>query len=175
METPRLILRRWREEDLAPMAAVNSDPEVMRWIRDGRTLDETETRRFIELVEQRWDEEGFGLFAVEVRETGELAGFTGLAVPQFLPEVLPAVEVGWRLDRAFWGRGFATEAAREAVRFAFEECGLDRLVSIAQIGNTASERVMDKLGMRVERETTTPATGRRVRVHELTREQYAGG
>jgi RimJ/RimL family protein N-acetyltransferase len=175
IETPRLILRRWHEEDVAPMAAVNSDPEVMRWIRDGRPLDEAETRHMTGLIEQRWDEEGFGLFAVEVRETGELAGFTGLAVPLFLPEVLPAVEVGWRLCRAFWGRGFATEAAREAVRFGFEECGLDRLVSIAQIGNTASERVMDKLGMRVERETTTPATGRRVRVHELTREQYASG
>ncbi|MEV7024733.1 GNAT family N-acetyltransferase [Kitasatospora sp. NPDC093558] len=172
IETPRLILRRWREEDVAPMAAINGDPEVMRWIADGKPLEEADSHRFSAMVEQRWEDEGFGLFAVEVRETGELAGFTGLAVPRFLPEVLPAVEVGWRLARTFWGRGFATEAAREAVRFAFEDCGLDRLVSIAQIGNTASERVMDKLGMRVERETTTPATGRRVRVHELTREQY---
>ncbi|MEE1783713.1 GNAT family N-acetyltransferase [Streptomyces sp. SP17BM10] len=172
IETPRLILRRWREEDVAPMAAINGDPEVMRWIADGRPLAEADTRRFTALVEQRWDEQGFGLFALEVRETGELAGFTGLAVPHFLPEVLPAVEVGWRLARTFWGRGYATEAAREAVRFGFEDCGLDRLVSIAQIGNTASEHVMDKLGMVVERETTTPATGRRVRVHELTREQY---
>lgn len=172
IETPRLILRRWREEDVLPMAAINADPEVMRWIADGRPLSEADSRRFTTLVEQRWDEEGFGLFAVEVRATGELAGFTGLAVPRFLPEVLPAVEVGWRLARTFWGRGYATEAAREAVRFGFEDCGLDRLVSIAQIGNTASERVMDKLGMVVERETTTPATGRRVRVHELTREQY---
>ncbi|MBV6699770.1 GNAT family N-acetyltransferase [Kitasatospora aureofaciens] len=172
IETPRLLLRRWREADVAPMAAVNGDPEVMRWIGDGQVLDEEETRVRTAMFERLWDEQGFGLFAVELRETGELAGFTGLAVPRFLPEVLPAVEVGWRLGRPFWGLGIATEAATAAVRFAFEDCGLDRLVSIAQIGNVASERVMAKLGMRVERETITPATGRPVRVHELTQEQY---
>ncbi|MFJ3224539.1 GNAT family N-acetyltransferase [Streptomyces sp. NPDC086783] len=173
LETPRLILRRWREEDVAPMAAVNGDPEVMRWIRDGSVRDEEQTRDGIRAWESEWEERGFGLFAVEIRSTGELAGFTGLAVPHFLPEVLPAVEVGWRLGRSHWGQGLATEAAAAAVRFGFEEAGLERIVSIAQVGNGASERIMIKLGMRLARETVNPTCGRRVRVFELSADQYA--
>ncbi|MFI9363232.1 GNAT family N-acetyltransferase [Kitasatospora sp. NPDC053057] len=172
IETPRLLLRRWREEDVPAMAAVNADPEVMRWIGDGRVQTLEETRRAVERIERTWDTEGFGLFAVELRETGELAGFTGLAVPSFLPEVLPAVEIGWRLGRSFWGRGIATEAATAVLRFGFETCGQDRITSIARIGNTASERVMAKLGLRPERETTVPGSGTAVRVHELTRADY---
>lgn len=116
LETPRLLLRRWREEDVAPLAAVNADPEVMRWIGDGSVRDEQQTRSGIEAMEHEWEAQGFGLFAVEIRSTRELAGFTGLSIPDFLPEVLPAVEVGWRLGRAHWGQGLATEAAAAAVR-----------------------------------------------------------
>ncbi|MER7757507.1 GNAT family N-acetyltransferase [Kitasatospora sp. NPDC097643] len=174
IETSRLVLRRWHEHDVAPMAAVNADPEVMRWIADGRVRTEAQTRLGIEAMERTWDTDGIGMFAVELRATGELAGFTGFAVPNFLPEVLPAIEIGWRLGRAFWGRGIATEAAAAALRFGFEEHGLDRVVSIAQIGNAASERVMAKIGLRPERETVTPGTGRAVRVHHLTRAEYRG-
>lgn len=173
LETPRLILRRWREEDVAPMAAVNADPEVMRWIRDGSVRDERQTRSGVQAWESEWESQGFGLFAVEIRSTGELAGFTGLSVPRFLPEVLPAVEVGWRLGRTHWGQGLATEAAVAAVRFGFEERGLERIVSITQVGNDASERITSKLGMRLLRETVTPGSGRRVRVFELSSDPYA--
>ncbi|WP_255744485.1 GNAT family N-acetyltransferase [Streptacidiphilus sp. ASG 303] len=173
LETSRLVLRRWREEDVAPMAAVHADPEVMRWIRDGSVRDERQTRDGIRAWESEWESQGFGLFAVEIRSTGELAGFTGLSVPHFLPEVLPAVEVGWRLGRSHWGRGLATEAAAAAVRFGFEERGLERIVSIAQVGNHASERVMAKLGMRPVREAVNPTCGRRVRVFELSSDRYA--
>jgi RimJ/RimL family protein N-acetyltransferase len=174
LETPRLVLRRWREEDVAPMAAVNADPEVMRWIRDGGVRDEQQTRAGIKGWEREWETQGFGLFAVELRSTGELAGFTGLSVPVYLPEVLPAVEIGWRLGRSHWGQGLATEAAAAAVRFAFEERGLERIVSIAQVGNDASERIMVKLGMRAVRETVHPGLGgRRVRVFELSSDEYA--
>lgn len=168
IRTPRLVLRRWREADVAPMTAINSDPEVMRWIRDGSVHDgQEQTRSTIARWEREWETEGFGLFAVEVRATGELAGFTGLSVPHFLPEVLPAVEIGWRLGRSFWGQGLATEAARAALDFAFADRGLERVVSIAQVGNDASERIMDKLGMRVERSTVHPHYGRAMRVHVL--------
>ncbi|SDN10293.1 Protein N-acetyltransferase, RimJ/RimL family [Streptomyces wuyuanensis] len=172
LETPRLILRRWREEDVAPMAAINADPEVMRWIRDGSVRDERQTRGGIQAWESEWESRGFGLFAVEIRSTGELAGFTGLSVPDFLPEVLPAVEIGWRLGRSHWGQGLATEAAAAAVRFGFEERGLKRIVSITQVGNDASERIMTKLGMHPFRETVNPTGGRRVRVFELSSDQY---
>lgn len=169
LETPRLLLRRWRPDDVGPMAAVNADPEVMRWIGDGSVRDEQQTRRGVEAMEQEWGTQGFGLFAVEIRSTGELAGFTGLSVPHFMPEVLPAVEAGWRLGRSHWGQGLATEAAAAAVRFGFEGCGLDRIVSIVQPGNGASERIITKLGMRLLRETVDPGCGRRVRVFELRR------
>jgi RimJ/RimL family protein N-acetyltransferase len=154
------------------MAAVNADPEVMRWIRDGSVRDEQQTRNGIRAWEREWETQGFGLFAVQIRSTGELAGFTGLSVPHFLPEVLPAVEIGWRLGRSHWGQGLATEAAAAAVRFAFEQRGLERIASIAQVGNDASERVMTKLGMRPVRETVNPVSGRRVRVFELSADQY---
>lgn len=145
----------------------------MRWIGDGGVRDEQQTRRGIEAMEREWEGQGFGLFAVEIRATGELAGFTGLSVPGFMPEVLPAVEVGWRLGRAHWGQGLATEAATAAVRFGFEHRGLDRIVSIAQLGNAASERIITKLGMHPVRETVDPSCGRRVRVFELSSDQYA--
>ncbi|MFG2651895.1 GNAT family N-acetyltransferase [Streptomyces sp. NPDC048436] len=164
--TPRLVLRRWRETDVAPMTVINSDPEVMRWIGDGSVHDrEEQTRSTMAMWEHGWDTEGFGLFAVEVRATGELAGFTGLSVPRYLPEVLPAVEIGWRLGRSFWGRGLATEAARTALDFGLTDRGLERIVSIVQVGNDASERVMHKLGMRVERGTRDPNCGRALRIH----------
>lgn len=172
IETPRLRLRRWREEDIAPLTRINADPEVMRWIGDGRVRDERQTRAGVAATEDMWEAKGFGLFAVELRATGELIGFTGLSVPDFLPEVLPAVEVGWRLGRPYWGRGFATEAAVAAVRFGFEDRRLERIISIAQVGNDASERVMAKLGMCLKGETVDPGCGRRVRIHELTRDRF---
>lgn len=171
IETSRLVLRRWREDDIPAFAAINADPEVMRWIRDGSVRDERRTRADIEAFEHLWETERFGLFAVELRESGALAGFTGLSVPHFMPEVMPAVEVGWRLGRAFWGRGLATEAAHAALAYGFGERGLTEVVSIVQIGNDASERVMTKLGMRLDRELT-PASGIPTRVYALTAARY---
>src|SRR4051812_36535564 len=133
IRTPRLLLRRWHEDDLAPMAEINADPQVMRWIRDGSVRDLESTAESIERWEEEWDDEGFGLFAVELLASGELAGFTGLSVPEFLPEVLPAVEIGWRFGRQFWGQGYASEAAHATLEFALER-GLDRVVSIHQVG-----------------------------------------
>ncbi|MEU4829461.1 GNAT family N-acetyltransferase [Streptosporangium sp. NPDC023615] len=171
--TERLVLRRWRAEDLGPVAAMDGDPEVMRFIGDGSVRTGEQTAATLAFMERDWDERGFGLFAVELRETGELAGWTGLTVPAYLPEVLPAVEIGWRLGRRFWGRGIATEAAREALRFGFADAGLDRIISVCHVDHHASARVMTKLGMRQERETVVPGPGRPVRVMAITREEYA--
>jgi RimJ/RimL family protein N-acetyltransferase len=170
--TARLLLRRWREDDVAPMSAINADPEVMRWIGDGSVSDEQQTKARIEAWERQWERHGFGLFALQLRATGELIGFTGLAVPEFLPEVMPAVEIGWRLGRTSWGQGLATEAARAALRFGLIDRGLEQIISIAQVGNDASERIMNKLGMRLERETVHPTCDRPVRVHAITKAQY---
>jgi RimJ/RimL family protein N-acetyltransferase len=167
LETERLLLRRWRPEDLDGFAAITAHPEVMRYIHDGRTLERAETAERLALYERHWDEKGYGLYAVELKETGELAGFTGLATPTFLPEIMPAVEIGWRLGRAYWGRGLATEAAKAVVAHTRAEFGLRRLVSIHVVGNEASARVMVKLGMTLDRETVQPDTGRTVRVYAM--------
>lgn len=167
LETPRLLLRRWKSNDLDSFAGVNAQPDVMRYINDGRTLDRAATGERLTTYQRHWDEHGFGLYAVEVKQTGELAGFTGLAVPAFLPEIMPAVEIGWRLGRAYWGQGLATEAAQRVVTYARAELGLRRLVSIHVVGNEASARVMVKLGMTLERETMQPDTGRQVRVYAM--------
>lgn len=154
------------------MAAINADPEVMRWIGDGSTVDYRATVAGTARAEQHWEEHGFGLFAVEIRGTGELAGFTGLNIPYSLPEVLPAVEIGWRLGREHWGRGIATEAARASLDFGFTDRGLDRIISIHQTGHDASGRIMRKLGMRLDRETTD-GRARPIRVYAISRDQYA--
>ncbi|MCX3062333.1 GNAT family N-acetyltransferase [Streptomyces beihaiensis] len=172
IHTPRLLLRRWTDDDLIPMAEVNADPAVMRWIRDGAVLDLEQTAEAIERWEEEWDDEGFGLFAVELLGSGELIGFTGLSVPGFLPEVLPAVEIGWRLGRQFWGQGYASEAAHAAMEFALQDRGLDRLVSICRVENRASENVMRKLGMALDRETVHPVHGHALHVHAIDLTEY---
>jgi RimJ/RimL family protein N-acetyltransferase len=98
-----------------------STPDVMRWIGDGSVLDRTRTAEEIANFERVWRDHGFGRFAVELRVTGVLTGFAGMAIPVDVPDVMPAVEIGWRFGREHWGRGIATEAARAALAFAFDE------------------------------------------------------
>ena len=168
IETDRLVLRRWDVTgDLDAWAAICADPEVMRYIGDGSIATRAECAARLEQFETTWRELGFGLFAIERRDTGEFIGNTGLAVPDFLPEILPAVEVGWRLGRAHWGQGFATEAARAALAFAWDPVGLDRVVSVHAVGNDPSGNVMRKIGMHLDRETVHPTNGRRVRVYAI--------
>lgn len=137
-----------------------------------RGMTEDETRRFLERTLETYVVDGVGLSAAVVKETGELAGWLGLAVPHFLPEILPAVEVGWRLGERFRGRGYATEGAVAAVRYAFVDAGLDRLVSIYEPSNVASVRVMEKLGFTFERQTVHPVRGEVLRVYQLTKRQW---
>ncbi|MEV7990978.1 GNAT family N-acetyltransferase [Streptomyces sp. NPDC086077] len=167
IRTPRLILRRWHDDDLVPMAEINADQQVMRWIGDGSTRSLEQTAQDIEQWEEEWDEEGFGLFAVELLASGELAGLTGLSVPEFLPEVLPAVAISWQFGSQFWGQGYASEAAHATLEFALQDRGLDRVISINRIGNDASENVIHKLGMTPVRDTTHPECGFPLRVHHI--------
>jgi RimJ/RimL family protein N-acetyltransferase len=172
LETERLTLRGWRDDDLDALAALNADPEVMRYIRDGSVRDRRQSADGLRKMVATWQECGYGLFAAELRETGVLIGWAGFAVPDFLPEVLPAVEIGWRLSREFWGHGYATEAATAALRFGFVDRGLERVVSVRQVGNHRSARVMEKLGLPHEFDTVVPETGRPVAVHALDRDRY---
>ncbi|GLY00424.1 MULTISPECIES: GNAT family N-acetyltransferase [Actinoplanes] len=170
LTTERLILRGWRDDDLDALAAINADPEVMRYIMDGQVRDRQQTEAGLRRFQAGWAENGYGIFAIE--RDGELLGWAGLAVPTFLPEIMPAMEIGWRLGRHAWGQGYATEAAAAALRFGFEQPGLDRIVSIRHIDNDRSARVMTKLGMTHERDTVVPEVNQPVAVHAITREQY---
>jgi len=110
-------------------------------------LGRRQSDELVERVEAGFAEHGFGLWALEVRETEEFIGFTGLAVPEFEAHFTPAVEVGWRLARSAWGNGYATEAARAALQFGFEEAGLSEIVSFAVPANRRSRAVMERIGM----------------------------
>jgi RimJ/RimL family protein N-acetyltransferase len=183
VETERLVLRPWRtEEDLDALAALNADPRVMRWIAPFRPLSRAESAALLERIVAHWAQHGYGLWAVSPRGPGggpataaACMGFAGLAMPAFLPAVLPAVEVGWRLAPAWWGCGLATEAARAAVAHAFGPLGLPRVVSIVDPGNAASLRVVEKLGMRRGADRVHPVTRRRLRVFELDAPAAAPG
>jgi RimJ/RimL family protein N-acetyltransferase len=145
LHTQRLILRRWRESDRDPFARLNADPEVMRFFTAPLTRQESDA--FVDRIEARFEERGYGLWAVERRDDGAFLGFTGLAYQQFEAPFTPCVEVGWRYDRFAWNQGYATEAAREALRFGFEVVGLDEIVSFTAQIHGASQRVMERIGM----------------------------
>lgn len=166
IQTERLLLRRWKPSDIEPFAALCRDPEVMRWIGSGSLRNRQECVKAISSFEENWEEKGFGLFAVELLGNQKFIGFTGLAIPEFLPEVMPSIEIGWRLARSTWGNGFATEAARASLTFGFNQCGLDRVVSIHQVGNDVSGRIMSKIGMNLFLETIDPSCQRPVKVYE---------
>jgi len=144
--TERLTLRRWVLEDRAPFAALNADPEVRRHFVG--LLSREESDASVDRFEAGFETNGYGLWAVERRDTGEFIGFTGLNP---MPAGIPGeggVEVGWRLAREHWGFGFATEAALESLRFAFDELGLSQVNSITALSNTRSRSVMERVGMR---------------------------
>ena len=174
LNTARLVLRRPEEPDVEPLMAMDADPEVRRYIGTGAVIapDRGRALQAVTRWRKQWDEQGFGMCSVIVRESGEYAGWVMLTVPTFLPEILPAVEIGWVLPREHWGQGYATEAAAELLRFAFTGAGLDRVVSIRDIDNARSERVMDKLGLRFEFQTTVPSTGQHVAVHAIACHEY---
>jgi RimJ/RimL family protein N-acetyltransferase len=124
---------------------MNSDPAVMEHFP--APLTRRQSDELAEKIEAGFKAHGFGLWAVEVRASGEFIGFTGLDVPEFEAHFTPAVEIGWRLARSAWGNGYATEAARAALAFGFGEVGLDEIVSFTTVANRRSRAVMERLGM----------------------------
>jgi RimJ/RimL family protein N-acetyltransferase len=145
IETQRLILRGWRRDDREPFARMNCDPAVMEFFPALLTREESDS--LVDRVEVHFAAHGFGVWATELKETGEFIGFTGLWIPRFEAHFTPCVEIGWRLAAAHWGRGLATEGARAAAEYAFGELRLKALVSFTAEGNMRSRRVMEKIGM----------------------------
>lgn len=152
--TPRLILRPWCSEDVLPFAAMNADPVVMEYLP--RCMTEAETQLMLQRLAAHGEQHGFGLWAVEHRETKAFMGYVGLLIPafeaHFTRSQAPCVEIGWRLAARYWGQGYATEGAQEVLRHGFLALGLPEIVSFTVPDNRRSRRVMEKLGM-----TTDPA------------------
>jgi len=168
LETERLVLRPFVDDDLDALAAVFAEPAVWQY-PVGRGFTREESRRFLARQILHRETHGFGMWAAELKSSQELTGFIGLAIPTFLPVVLPAVEVGWRLHPDHWGKGLATEGGRASLRFGFEKLHLDRIISIFMPENEASGRVMAKLGMRECLTTRDPERGMLLSVTEIDR------
>jgi RimJ/RimL family protein N-acetyltransferase len=143
----RLLLRRWREEDLDPYARICADQEAMRYTRAGTPLTREQTKQRVAATKRHWKERGFGLWAVEEKATGAFIGRIGLLYHEDWPEGEHKTEVGWLLDRSFWRRGLATEGAVASVRFGFEKLGLERIISIIRPENAASRQVAERAGL----------------------------
>jgi RimJ/RimL family protein N-acetyltransferase len=142
----RVCLRRWRDEDREAFAAMNSDARVMEFFRS--CLSRVESDAMVDRIEKHFGEHGFGLWAVEVPGVAPFIGFAGLDVARFSAHFTPCVEVGWRLAFAHWRHGYATEAARLALGYAFGTLALSDVVSFTSAANHRSRAVMERLGMR---------------------------
>jgi RimJ/RimL family protein N-acetyltransferase len=172
LTTARAVLRPFVHEDLAELVGVHAE-ESFWWYPLRAAMTTEQTAAFLVRTIERYETDGFGIEAVIDRFTGAMIGCAGLAVPHFLPEILPAVEVGWRLSGPYRGRGLATEVGRAAVDWGFTSGGLTRLVSIYEPENLASGRVMEHLGFTPALTTTHPGRGDAIIVTELSREQWA--
>ncbi len=145
LATSRLILRQWKDSDLPIFAEMNSSEKVMKYFP--KLLSEMESNAFasrlVDLIEKR----GWGLWAVELKESSEFIGYTGLHDIAVELSFSPAVEIGWRLSDKYWGKGYATEAAKKVLCFAFNEIGLDEILSITSVINYPSRAVMERINM----------------------------
>jgi ribosomal-protein-alanine N-acetyltransferase len=165
LRTARLLLRRWRDTDRAPFAAMNADPAVMQYFPAPLTHEQSDA--LVDRIEAHFEEHGYGLWALEA--DGRFLGFTGLAWQTYEASFTPALEVGWRLARPAWGHGYATEAATAALALGLQ--AVDSVVSTTALTNLRSQRVMQRLGMRRELEFDHPRVpeGHPVRPHVLYR------
>lgn len=168
VETERLLLRAFRESDTDAYAEMLGDAEVMRFL-GGRPLPRAEAWRNMAMVVGHWELRGYGFWAVEERASGEMVGRVGC----WRPEGWPGLEVGWTLRRGFWGRGYATEAARASLEYAFTELNQTRVISLIAPDNAASIRVAGRLGERPEGEWEV--FGTKLIIYGIDREDWEKG
>jgi len=145
IRTPRLAIRNWTLADLPAMAAINANPEVMRYFPATQT--EEETKGFIQRAQKSYEEHGYTYFAVDHLVDQKMIGFIGLAYQKYESPFTPATDIGWRLDPAYWGRGLATEGAKASLKYGLEELKLSKIISVAVKQNLPSIKVMEKIGL----------------------------
>jgi RimJ/RimL family protein N-acetyltransferase len=143
--TERLILRRWRDTDREPFAALNADPRVMEFFPS--VLDRAESDALADRIDAHFAQHGFGLWAVELPGIAPFIGFIGLSIPRFQAHFTPCVEIGWRLAHAYWGKGYASEGARRVLICGFRQLRLSEIVSFTARQNFRSRKVIERIGM----------------------------
>jgi len=164
IETERLLLRRFRPDDLDELAKLFGDPDVMRYVGDGRTVNREESDRALKSIINHWQRHGFGRWAAIDKQSRKFVGFGGLRSLFDTPEVV------YHFSKANWGQGLATELARASLRFGFEDRGFNRIVAVAKPENVASIHVMQKLGMHFE--MTASYYNIDVVQYEITRDEF---
>ena len=176
LRTERLRLRCWSPADRVAFAAINRDPRVMEFL--GEPLSRERSDKLVDWIEAAFEANGFGFWVLEAPGVAPFVGIAGLGIPRFEAPFMPAVEVGWRLDPAYWGRGFATEAASAAIAHAFDVVGLDEVVAFTARDNVRSQRVMERVGMRRDAdgdfEHPLVEVGSPLRLHVLYRIRRTG-
>jgi ribosomal-protein-alanine N-acetyltransferase len=148
IRTSRLLMRWWLPADREPFAEMNADPRVREFFPSIISREESDAS--VDRIERHFEERGYGLWAVEIPGVARFAGFVGLAIPNIEAHFTPCVEIGWRLAVPYWGQGYATEAARAAIAFGFDEVQLDEIVSYTTVANVRSRRVMERIGMKYD-------------------------
>lgn len=148
LRTQRLLLREWRESDLASFAEFNADPKVMEFYT--HTLNREESNALAERIQKEITSRGYGFWAVETQSGSNFIGYVGLNYWNLEAKFSPCIDIGWRLGSPYWGKGYATEAAHAVLRYGFEILELQEIVGMATIGNVRSHRVMERLGMKTD-------------------------
>ncbi|MGH7947992.1 MAG: GNAT family N-acetyltransferase [Candidatus Binataceae bacterium] len=166
IETERLILRSFQESDLDGFAAINADPAVMKYLGDGKPVDRNTTWRRMASFIGHWELRGYGVWAVEEKSSREFVGRVGL----WKPEGWPGLEAIWTIAPSRWGKGYAPEAARESIRYAFEELNVDHVISLIRPDNAKSIRVAEKVGERLDRQIDL--FGTLTNVYQLKRDEW---
>jgi RimJ/RimL family protein N-acetyltransferase len=151
-DTERLHLRPLSMSDADALYPLHQDPVMQRYLGDGQVYDRDQSRTWLEWHVALWEQEGYSFFAVELRPEGQFIGWLGLNKVLDDPELNGTPEIGWFIDRHYWGRGLASEGAREALRFGFDDLAFDRVIARYNTDNRASGRVMEKIGMQWWRE-----------------------
>ena len=145
LETERINLRRWEDDDRIPFARMNGDPLIMEYLP--RAMTESDSNKLVDRFIKHFDKHNYGLYVLERKEDGAFMGFTGLQRVPFKAHFTPATEIAWRLDYEFWGQGYASEAAKAVLAHGFEDCGLAEVVAFSVFDNKRSIGVMEKIGM----------------------------
>jgi RimJ/RimL family protein N-acetyltransferase len=153
-KSERLGFRNWTNDDLEEFAKLNSDEEVMEHFP--KTLSKKEVGIFIDRLKKHFADNGFTYYATEILETNELVGMIGLAFQEYKTKFTPAIDIGWRLKRSAWGKGYATEGAQRCLEYAFNELGMNKIISVCTVKNEKSENVMKKIGMTKKGEFNHP-------------------